>query len=215
MTADERRKKSGFETGTIRRSPALPPVEYAMVPDPLLIDRAREGNELAFAALIERYQDRVVGYLTRMTGCPARAEDLAQDAFIRFYERLDRYEERGKLGAYLLRLATRVFLSEERRRKRRAYLSRLISVEDSTSAQSIEDHAFQSQVREALLEVSPQFRAPLILYVVEGLSYVEIAEVLGVRPGTVKSRIARARRILKTRLEPPPLEEHDARLLAR
>ncbi|MEL6546815.1 MAG: sigma factor, partial [Myxococcota bacterium] len=86
-----------------------------MLPDHTLIERARQGDELAFAAVLERYKDRVVGYLGRLTGCRARAEDLAQDAFIRFYERLDRYEERGKLGAYLVRMATRVFLSEERR----------------------------------------------------------------------------------------------------
>ncbi|MEM6732812.1 MAG: sigma-70 family RNA polymerase sigma factor, partial [Myxococcota bacterium] len=186
-----------------------------MTSDGDLVTRARADDELAFAALVERYKGRVIGYLTRLTGCSARAEDLGQDTFIRFYERLERYEEQGKLGSYLLRLATRVFLSEERRLKRRALLSALLTVDDQTSEASMIENAYQRQVRDALRFVPPNFRAPLILYVVEGLSYGEIAEALGVRPGTVKSRIARARMMLKQRLSPPAQEEYDARLVAR
>ncbi len=186
-----------------------------MLPDSLLIERARGGDDLAFSALVERYGDRVVGCLMRLTGCSARAEDLAQDTFIRFYERLDRYDERGKLGAYLVRLATRMFLSDERRSKRRAALSRLFSFERYTSSDPIEDQTYQCEVRAALLQVPAHFRAPLVLYVVEGLSYTEIAEGLGVRPGTIKSRISRARAMLKERLETPTQESYDARLLAR
>lgn len=186
-----------------------------MIPDSVLIERARVGDELAFSALVQRYGDRVVGHLSRLTGCAARAEDLAQDTFIRFFERLDRYDERGQLVAYLVRVATRIFLSEERRRKRRETLGRLFTFEAHTPASAIEEHTYQGEVRDALMQVPPRFRAPLVLYVVEGLSYAEIAEGLGVRPGTVKSRIARARAMLEARLDAPKQESYDAPLLAR
>ncbi|MEL6195982.1 MAG: sigma-70 family RNA polymerase sigma factor [Myxococcota bacterium] len=186
-----------------------------MIADSILVERARAHDELAFAGLVERYKARLLGYLTRLTGCPSRAEDLTQEAFLRFYERLDRYEEQGKLGAYLLRLATRIFLSEERRRRRRALLSLLIQVETDTSETSIIEHAYQRQVREALTRVPAHYRAPLVLFVVEGLTYHEIAEVLGVRPGTVKSRIARARAALRLHLASPEEEQLHERLVAR
>lgn len=186
-----------------------------MVGDDILVERARNGDELAFAAIVERYKDRIVGYLARMVGDPSRAEDLAQDAFIRFFENLDRYDERGKLASFLLRTATRVFLSEERRTRRRALLSVLFSPPTETSEQPIFDNAYQRQVRSAVAELPPHFRAPLVLHAVEGLSYDEIAQVIGVRTGTVKSRSARARGQLKQRLEPPAQEEAHEQLVAR
>ncbi|MEM6531331.1 MAG: sigma-70 family RNA polymerase sigma factor [Myxococcota bacterium] len=186
-----------------------------MVGDDILVERARAGDELAFAAIVERYKDRVVRYLARMTGDSCRAEDLAQDAFIRFFERLDRYDERGKLAAFLLRTATRVFLSEERRLRRRALLSVLFSAPTEASEQPIIDNTYQREVRSAVAELPVMFRAPLVLHAIEGLSYDEIGQVLGVRTGTVKSRIARARAQLKDRLEPPTQEETHERLVAR
>ena len=123
----------------------------------------------------------------------------------RFYERLGRYRHEGHLAAYLFRIATNLVRSEERRRRRFRLLLPFLSAERSAppkpSAELIADEE-QSQVARALEALDLRFRAPLVLREIEGLSYGEIAATLELSEGTVKSRLHRARELLKKKLAP-------------
>jgi len=184
--------------------------------DAELLRDSRSGDRDAFAQLVDRHKDRVVSYLTRLTGCPDRAEDLAQDTFIRLYQNLGRYREQGVLAAYLLRIATNLVRSEQRRRKRWKLLRPVLLASGFRHARLDDDgpdpdagpqdtvlaSEEQHQVSRALATLDLRFRAPLVMREIEGLSYGEIAEALEVSEGTVKSRLHRARSLLKEKLTP-------------
>jgi RNA polymerase sigma-70 factor (ECF subfamily) len=174
--------------------------------DAALMVRVQHGDRQAFGDLVGRYENAVVNYLTRLTRDRSRAEELAQEAFLRLYERASRYQERGQLLPYVLRIATNLLRSEERRSRRWRTLSQMVGAtpgvhEPSPQRRLLSDEATQV-VEEALAGLPLRYRAPLVLREIEGLSYREIAESLGCREGTVKSRINRARERLKTLLEP-------------
>ncbi len=98
---------------------ALPAgVPEAEADDACLMARVRAGDREAFASLVDRYKDPLVGYLARLTGSPDRAQDLAQEAFLRLYRAAGSYRESGQLGAFLYRIATNLVRSEARRERR-------------------------------------------------------------------------------------------------
>lgn len=170
----------------------------------------------AFSALIERYKDQIVNYLIRLTGERDRAEDVAQETFVRFYQNHHRYREEGHLTAYLFRIATNLVRSEERRKKRWRILEPIFSRGGSSAdgvhtlehqrepdpQRSLLASEEQRKVVQAIADLDLSFRAPLVLREIEGLSYREIAEILDLNEGTVKSRLFRARDLLKKKLEP-------------
>src|SRR5262245_22702404 len=82
--------------------------------DAELMAQVQRGDRDAFACLVTRYEGTIVNYLAKMSGSRARAEDLAQETFIRLYEHAARYREEGKLAAWLYRTATNLLRSEER-----------------------------------------------------------------------------------------------------
>lgn len=172
--------------------------------------RAQAGAREAFALLVDRHKDVLVGYLTRLTGQAERAEDLAQEAFLRLYTSAHAYEERGQLRAYLFRIATNLLRSEERRSARWRRLRDLFAHSNGHAeaglAPSQERRLLTAEiggrVGEAIAGLPLRYRAPLVLREIEGLSYREIGGALGCREGTVKSRIHRARQLLRDRLEP-------------
>ncbi len=86
--------------------------------DTELLTRSRASDPQAFALLVDRYKDQMVNYLARLTGCRDRAEDIAQETFVRFYKQLHRYRDEGTLSAYLFRIATNLVRSEERKTRR-------------------------------------------------------------------------------------------------
>jgi RNA polymerase sigma-70 factor (ECF subfamily) len=185
---------------------ASPQMSLAVDDDAALMARVQSGDRHAFGDLVSRYEGTVVNYLTRLTRDRGRAEELAQEAFLRLYERASGYQERGQLLPYLLRIATNLLRSEERRNRRWRTLAQLVgtpvaTVEPSPQRQLLSGEATRV-VEAALGELPLRYRAPLVLREIEGLSYREIADALGCREGTVKSRINRARERLKTLLEP-------------
>ena len=172
--------------------------------------RSRARDAEAFSQLVERYKDRMVNYLTRLTGCRDRAEDLAQETFVRFFKQIHRYREEGTLSAYLFRIATNLVRSEERRKRRWQLLQPLLPdgvfarggeapASPQADALASEEHR---QVSRALASLDVLYRAPLVLREIEGLSYQQIATALGCREGTVKSRLHRGRQLLKETLTP-------------
>lgn len=174
--------------------------------DGQLLDDARDGDAESFRILVERYQGQLIGYLTRMVGCPLQAEDFAQEAFLRIYSRAHRYQEQGQFKSYLYRTATNLVRSAIRKQRTREALSTLIpAAPESVPAEQdrrIRRQELGGQIREAIARLPLKFREPLVLYEVEDWPYQQIAEHLGCRPGTVKSRIHRARSLVREQLEP-------------
>jgi RNA polymerase sigma-70 factor (ECF subfamily) len=185
------------------------------VTDAELMAEVRRGDREAFAGLINRHKDTLVNYLNRLTGCRDRAEDFAQEAFLRLYQSAPRYHEQGRLVPYLYRIATNLVRSEERKVRRWRFLSSAFSynghqpglagraglAERGPQSQLIEKE-IKEQVNEALAALPAHYRAPLVLREIEGWSYQDIAKAVGCREGTVKSRINRGRSRLKEILQP-------------
>lgn len=170
-----------------------------------LMCRVRDGDHDAFEALVERHKDGLVNYLTHLWGERDRAEEFAQEAFLRLYVHARRYDERERLAPYLYRIATNLVRSEFRRLHRWRLLVPMLPpehLEPNIPARELLRSEAGEQVRRALDELPIAFRAPLVLYEIEEWSYREIASSLGCREGTVKSRIARARNRLRMLLAP-------------
>jgi RNA polymerase sigma-70 factor (ECF subfamily) len=170
----------------------------------LMVD-VRAGDRDAFARLVDRHKDAVVNYLTRLCGDRDRAEDLAQDSFLRLFRAADGYREQGFLRAYLFRIATNLVRSEERRERRLRLLLPFLGGRDRAEPSAASGMLLQEmhrQVAGAVASLPLRFRVPLVLHEIEGWSYADIAQELRCREGTVKSRIFRGRQQLKQRLEP-------------
>jgi len=178
--------------------------------DAQLMALTRGGDQEAFALIVDRFKDRVVNYLCRLTGDRDRAEDTAQETFLRLYRNATGggYREQGQLAAYIFRIATNLVRSEERRHRRwRIFRATVPSGENGNGGPpGPQDRLLQQeaarQLGAAIGNLPLKFRAPLMLREIEGLSYQEIARATGCREGTVKSRINRGRQRLKEQLEP-------------
>jgi RNA polymerase sigma-70 factor (ECF subfamily) len=195
---------------------ASQPIDAAGPPSPEASDGAlmaatRDGCRRSFGLLVDRYKDPLVGYLTRLTGSPERAEDLAQEAFLRLYQHADRYREQGRLKAYLYSVATNLLRSEERRRRRWRLMVPFLAppttsngfhLDEPLGERRVLQRELGDQLRAAVSELPLRYRVPLVLYEIEEWSYADIAGHLECREGTVKSRIHRARQKLKERLTP-------------
>lgn len=167
----------------------------------------------AFAQLMRRWEGPLRNLGTRMTGDAHRAQDLAQETFARLYARRARYEQSGKFSTYLWRIALNVCYDELRRQGRR----RECSLDDEANAAVLDLHSDSSgpppsaaleareqadQVREALLRLPEGYRSVLVLRHYENLKFREIAEVLDIPEGTVKSRMSEGLNILGRLLRP-------------
>lgn len=173
--------------------------------DDELMARSVIGDRRAFADLVERHEDAVVGYLSRLAGSRDRAEDLGQETFLRLYRARARYRGEGHLLAYLFRIATNLLRSEERRERQRKMLSFLFAPEEHEEAaapQGLLRDEVRGEVAAAVAALPLRVRVPLVLHEIEGWPYAEIARHLSCREGTIKSRIHRGRLALRARLEP-------------
>jgi len=168
--------------------------------DVALIRRIREGDEEAFTIFVERHQHSLINYLTHLTRSRERAEEIAQDAFVRLYGSVSRCRDEQRLTPYLFRIATNLVVSEVRREQRwKRILPMLTAMQPRTAPPSdrpMVTEEIQRKVAAALEQVPVKFRAPLVLYEVEGWAYDVIARALGCRVGTVKSRMWYCRRKL-------------------
>jgi RNA polymerase sigma-70 factor, ECF subfamily len=173
--------------------------------DAELMARVREGDRQAFADLVDRHKDAVVSYLTRLTGDRDRAEDLGQETFLRLFRSAGDYREQGYLRAYLYRIAVNLVRSEERRERRLRLLAPFLLRDEHAEPVAnagLLRRELHREVAAALARLPLRYRVPLVLHEIEGWSYVDIAEEIGCREGTVKSRVHRGRQQLKAKLEP-------------
>lgn len=154
--------------------------------------------------LVQDYSPQVYRLALRLTGNQHDAEDLTQDVFVRVFKSIHQFKP-GTLSGWLHRITTNLFLDQARRRQR-IRMDALSSAPDHVwgSASAPEDlHAdanLDPDVAAALADLSPEYRVAVVLCDIEGLSYEEIAEVLDVKLGTVRSRIARGRSQLRKAL---------------
>jgi RNA polymerase sigma-70 factor (ECF subfamily) len=177
-----------------------------MQTDDALMQRVSQGDEEAFREIVDRYKDSLVNYLTHLVRSRDRAEEVAQDAFVRLYRNAAKYRERERLGPYLFRIATNLVVTEIRREKRWSLLLPRFQASTrqtvpSPDATLLTDE-IQRQVVAALERLPIKYRAPLVLFEMEEWSYEEIAQAMEVAVGTIKSRISRARELLRKHLAP-------------
>lgn len=194
------------------------PDELSSLPDADIVHLAQQGRELAFRELVRRYERPVFSLVYRMVRNRELAEDLAQDAFIKVLNNLDRYSPQFKFSSWLFKIANNVAIDHLRRRQLDT-----ISIDGSanaTSAEAVEATGFDlvsdqesalselesrelgSAIERAIGALRPEYRACIMLRHVEGRSYEEIAATLDLPLGTVKTYIHRARHALREALEP-------------
>lgn len=173
-----------------------------------LVEAARRGDAAAMDALLRRHYDRVHAVCRRIAGSTRDADDAAQEAMIRIVRNLDRFDGRAAFATWAYRIATNTSLDELRKRKRRPQLHAVPDdpngsppdPPDELSHRHIESVADRLAIDDAIAELPEEFRAPVVMRDVADLDYAQIADELGIPIGTVKSRIARGRRILVDRL---------------
>ena len=184
--------------------------------DIALVQRARQGDVEAFARLAARYKDRIYNYLARVCGNPPEAEDLTQEVFIRAFVAMGRFRGTAAFQTWLYKIATNIAL-DALRRKRRAGVPALsldepIETDEDAVQRELADTSrdpyqsaalreLQHEVQQAIGALSEKLRVVIVLFDIQGLSYEEIAEVLGRPLGTVKSRLFNARMAVRERLK--------------
>ena len=173
-----------------------------------IVRKVLGGDDNAFETLVLEYEKNVYNIALRMTGNSEDAADMTQEAFIKAYNSLQSFRGDSKFSVWLYRIVSNVCLDFLRSKNRRPTVS--LSVEDDDGEDTQLDVADESQSPELLLDrkltresvrrgldsLPPDYRQILLLREIQGLSYDEIAQALGLEVGTVKSRIFRARKRL-------------------
>jgi RNA polymerase sigma-70 factor (ECF subfamily) len=171
--------------------------------------RPAQPDSAEFAQIAREYRPRLYALALQLTGSAADAEDVAQEALLRAYQHLSRFEGRSALRTWLYRIAVnRAFSSRQRRARARTVpmdddrLRAALAADANDPQQSYELAERYSLLLDALDALSPLLRTTVVLVTVHGLPYDEAAKVLGCSPGTIGFRIHEARKQLRERLEP-------------
>ena len=181
--------------------------------DELLIRRAQRGDADAFEQLLLEHQKNVYNLCYRMAGNPDDAMDLSQETFLRAWRCLDQYQFASAFSTWLYRLCSNICIDFLRRRRRQQTVP--LTFEDADGEEQtyavpdaqplpeeqVELKLTRETLAAAMAQLLPEHRAVLQLRVVNEMSYEQIADVLDIQIGTVKSRLARARNQLKKSLE--------------
>ena len=172
----------------------------AQDPDNELVQKSQGGDRLAFNQLVLKYRNRVMGVATRMLGDRVEAEDLAQDVFVKVYHGLQGFQGEALFSTWLYRITTNSCLNQRRKRKRESQVTQVVddpepilSDRASNPHTLLERKELKDFLEKAIQALPQEQRMVLILRDIEGLSYEEIADSLGLELGTVRSRLHRAR----------------------
>lgn len=178
-----------------------------------LVRRFQHGDDRAFDRLVETCSPRVYNLAYRLVGNADDAQDLAQEAFVRVYHALPKFKWESAFSTWLYRIVSNACYDELKRRRRRPSTMTDITPEGydgespaelltdgATAADPVLQRERQQAVQQAITQLPEPFRLVLVLYDLRGLSYQEIADVLQQNMGTVKSRLNRARGLLREKL---------------
>lgn len=169
-------------------------------PEGVLVEAARAGDLDAFELLVRRHQGLVYRLALRMLGSEADAEDVAQETFVQAWRSLGRFRGDSTFGTWLFRIATNRCLNVIASRRVTVTLDEGHVAVGGDPSETAERRARLHEVMAAILELSAEQRAALVLRELEGLAYEEIATVLGISLTAVKGRVHRARLALVARL---------------
>jgi len=193
---------------------ATPPL--SSLSDPAVVTQARKGSEAAYRELLTRYERPVFSLIFRMVRDRETAEDLAQETFIKVLNNLDRYSPEFKFSSWLFKIANNLTIDHLRRRRvdtisiegapdavtaesARATSIAVVSAGESP-LEELESRELGSAIERAIGKLRPEYRACIMLRHVEDKSYEEIAEIVKLPLGTVKTYIHRARHELRAAL---------------
>ena len=178
-----------------------------------LIAKARDGDGDAYGQLVQANQDRIYASVLRQVRDEHKAMDITQEAFIQAYRAIDTYEDRAKFSTWMYRIAMNLITSHyrhERAQKRGGNKSETsLNIEgmpepgadQRTPDDKVAAEDVGVQVRGAIDELDDEYRDVVVMRDLQGLSYDEIAEMLDIAPGTVRSRLHRGREKLKEKLK--------------
>jgi RNA polymerase sigma-70 factor (ECF subfamily) len=168
-----------------------------------LVRRAKHGNTAAFGQLVTQYQQAVYNIAYRLTGNRQEAEDVAQEAFVKTYQALDRFDTQRPFAPWLYRIATNTALNWIKRRRLESGLDEETVPDGTTPNPEVQAITAETteRLRAAIAGLPPDYRAAIELRHFQGLSYREMSEALNVPLSDVKSWLFRARRRLRKALE--------------
>lgn len=179
-----------------------------------IVQRVQNGDIAAFDQLVLRYRERIYGVVYNMTSNREDAADLTQDAFIKAFKSINRFQGQSSFFTWLYRIAVNSALSHLRKSKLRTFFSfEKINEDDKTTeilAQLTDKHGadrevfvreLQEKLNEAIQKLSIKHRTVVTLFEIDGLSHEQIAEVVGCSVGTVRSRLHYAKQILQAELQ--------------
>lgn len=170
-----------------------------------LIRRARDGDTRAFERLYRANAGRVYALCLRLAGDPARAEELTQDAFVRAWEKLGSFRGDAAFSTWIHRIAVNAFLmstrSEDRRGARLRVVGESVEIARGVSYSAADSQDVVIDLERAIAMLPDGARTVFVLHDIEGYRHDEIAELIDIAPGTSKSQLHRARRLLRDALE--------------
>lgn len=184
--------------------------------DMAVVRAVQAGDVAAFDELITKYRGRVYGVVYNMTSNREDAADLTQDAFIKAFQSINRFQGQSSFFTWLYRIAINSTLTHLRKNRLRTFFSlEKVDEEDRPSAEVIEAltdntgadrdtlvHELQERLNEAMQKLSIKHRTVVTLFEIDGLSHQEIAEVMNCSVGTVRSRLHYAKQLLQSELQP-------------
>lgn len=183
--------------------------------DKEIIERCRKGDIGAFNELVKRYEKQVYNFAYRLTNNYDDANDIAQDAFLRVFNAIGNFRGDASFTTWLFRITTNVFLDDRKKMRSHPHtsLDEYMELDESTVARQIEDSGPTPEaiteegernriLKDAVASLPEYQRVMVVLYHTEQKSYEEIAEIMDMPIGTVKSRLNRARLALKEKLSP-------------
>ena len=198
----------------VHGSPAQARLALRDVRDEDLIVQVQNGQRKAFDELVARYKGRLFSFILRMVKDPVLAEELTQETLIRVYIHAAKYREIAKFSTWVFTIATNLVRNKMRQRSRRPYLVSLnpapeddeMPVDPADAAadpsEGVQREELADLMAEATSRIPEKYRIPFLLREVDQLSYEEIQQVTGLKLGTVRSRINRARNRFRQAIKP-------------
>lgn len=198
----------------VQGSPSARRAFYAEVRDEDLIVLVQEGQKKAYDEIVSRYKGRLFAFILRMVKDPTLAEELTQETLIRIYIHAAKYREIARFSTWVFTIATNLVRNKMRQRSRRPYMLSLNPAPDedeipvdpadtrADTTDQIERAELSALISEATARIPEKYRIPFLLREVEQLSYEEIQQVTGLKLGTVRSRINRARNRFRQLIKP-------------